>query len=164
MAGCLGGGTAAAQVQRGSSELSGRANFDAGKTSLQEDRDVRFEFGGYYGFFLSDRWEIGTSLALIKGTGIDATGAAGLFTDFHFGDTSLPIVPFAEGSIGFGFGDPRDNPLILGVLAGVKYFVASGGGAVVAGPYYRYLRYDREVPGYGAVHELGVSVSLAMYF
>jgi hypothetical protein len=156
---------ASAQVQPGLNELGVRGYYDVGRYSSEDDSLGYFELSSFYGFFLTDRIEVGPSINVTKLEGEDAAGAFTVFADYHLGDTSWSTVPFVEVAVGRGFGEgDLGNPTLFAVGPGIKLFFADGGGAVLVNAFYRRLFYDEELRGYSGRNDVALSAGVAIFF
>lgn len=94
--------------------LSGRVNW--------ED-STAYNFDISYGRFLTANWLVGVE-AGITGVNSDKDYRVGIFGEYNF-LTGTQWVPFVRAGLGYSRPDAGENSAILGVDAGVKYFLRS---------------------------------------
>lgn len=153
---------ASAQVSSGLNELGGKGIVEIGKLSSDAESRWQTDINMFYGRFLTDRVEVGPALNVYKYEGEPASGAVGGFVNYHFGDVTGELVPFAEVAAGQLFGGNDGKPLYLNLSPGVKWFFAKGGGALIASAFYRHLFIDTELTT--GANEFGLTVGVAIYF
>src|SRR5215510_16472098 len=77
------GTDAYAQVKAGLNEINGSATVQGRKVEGSDTFTVA-TFNGAYGRFLSDGFEVGPQLSILKAEGVDATGTIDGFAAIHF--------------------------------------------------------------------------------
>lgn len=153
---------ASAQVSAGLNELGGKGSVELGKASSDPESLWSMDINTYYGRFLTDRVEVGPAINVYKIEGEEASGAIGGFVNYHFGDITGGLVPFAEVAAGQLFGGINGKPLYINGGPGVKWFFGNGGGAIIANAYYRHQFIDTDVTT--GANEFGLNVGVAIYF
>jgi len=110
-----------------------------------------------YGIFATDSMEFGVNLQYLSVEDEDDFGSALVFASVH-----LPIVQdlyvFVGPQVGSGFG-LEDDPIILGAFAGLKAFVADGGGAISIQPFFNKQIFDN-----GNTSTYGVLMGVSIFF
>ena len=159
---------AAAQVRDGTSEVGVEGAFERANDQFGA-RATRINFDGSYGFFITDRLEIGPTFSFVKTPIEEARSAISGFVDFHLGDTSGRVVPYIEAAYGQLFGDDQfiSDPTFADGAAGVKWFFGDdGGGALNLSAFYRRTFFDTGGARNFAtgIHTVGAKVGVAIYF
>jgi hypothetical protein len=87
------GADAFAQVKAGLNEINGSATVQGTKVD-GSDTFTAATFIGTYGRFLTDSFEVGPQLSVLKAEGVDASGTIDGFAAFHFVPASA-VVPYS---------------------------------------------------------------------
>lgn len=90
---------------------------------LNWEGSTAYNFDISYGYFLTSNWLIGVQ-AGITGVNSDKDYRVGVFGEYNF-LTGTKWVPFIRAGIGYARPDEGDNSGVLGVDAGIKYFMRS---------------------------------------
>ena len=161
------GAPAAAQVRGRMSEVGVEGAFDRANDEFSA-RATRIDFDGSYGFFITDRLEIGPTFSFVKTANDDARSAISGFVDFHLGDTAGQAVPYVEAAYGQVFGDDPfwTDPTFASASAGVKWFFGDGGGALNLSAFYQRTFFDvGGAPNFATgINTIGAKVGVAIYF
>jgi hypothetical protein len=159
------GADANAQVKAGLNEINGSAAVQG--TKIEGSDTFTFAtFTGAYGRFLTDGFEVGPQLSIVKAEGVDAGGTINGFAAVHLAPDSS-MVPYVGAQIGRGFGQSTtftDNPWNFGFFGGLKGFVGSSG-AIVVQPFWtrnnvRNSAFDTTTH----TDNFGVSVGISLFF
>jgi len=154
-----------AQVNAGLNEINGSAAVQGTKAE-GSDTFTFATFTGAYGRFLTDGFEVGPQLSIVKAEGVDAVGTINGFAAVHLAPDSA-IVPYVGAQIGRGFGQSTtftDNPWTFGFFGGIKGFVGSSG-AIVVQPFWtrstvRNTAFDTTTH----TDNFGVSIGISLFF
>lgn len=146
-----------AQVAKNLNEVGGRGSVESGKYSDEDERTTSLNLNMFYGRFVHERISVGPSLGVNKFGDGDANGNIGGFVNYHFGNTSSKMVPFAEVALGRFFGGD-DDATYVSVGPGAKVFLGEGG-AFVANAFYRRLMAD-----VADSNEFGFQVGVSVFF
>jgi hypothetical protein len=90
---------------------------------LNWEDSTAYNFDISYGRFITSNWLIGVQ-AGITGVNSDKDYRVGIFGEYNF-LTGTKWVPFVRAGIGYARPDEGDNSGVLGVDAGIKYFMRS---------------------------------------
>jgi len=128
-----------------------------------------FQIDSLVGVVVSRYFEVIGSASVFKASDIDAFGSFGGGLLVNFRDTG-PVVPFAGGVVGRGFGASAlfgglvDDPTFVNASAGFRVLTRGGGGALIVRPFYeRYFNSSDVVPT-SPVNRFGVSLGAAILF
>ena len=128
-----------------------------------------FQLDSLIGFVVSPRFEVIGSASVFKASDVDAFGSFGGGLLVNFRDTG-PVVPFAGGVVGRGFGASAlfgglvNDPTFVDVSGGFRVLTRGGGGALIVRPFYeRYFNSSDVVPT-SPVNRFGVSLGAAILF
>jgi hypothetical protein len=154
-------GTALGQVHKGLGEANVTGNFarevrstDSGSSSC----DI-FQLDLSVGYFVTDKLEIGQEVSLLGSSGYFIGDVSG-FLSYHFPkSTDARNVPYVGGKFGIGFGDYNDIPILWGGYAGVKIFVAGGGGAVLVQAFFSRQHFDTLT-----ISQFGLENGISIFF
>ena len=161
----MAGADASAQVKAGLNEINGSATVQGTKAEGSATFTVA-TFSGAYGRFISDAFELGPQLSIVKAEGTDATGTINGFAAVHFAPDS-PVVPYVGVQVGRGFGQSSaiaDNPWNFGFFGGIKGFVGPSG-AITVQPFW--TRYTTRNPVFDTsthTDNFGVSIGVSLFF
>lgn len=128
-----------------------------------------FQVDSVVGFVASPHLEVIVSTSMLKASGADAFGTfgGGLLVNFR-GDG--PVVPFAGGVVGRGFGASSlfdglvDDPTFVNVSAGLRVLTRSGGGALILRPFYERYFNTSDTLSVSDVNRFGVSIGASILF
>ena len=128
-----------------------------------------FQIDSVVGFVVSRHFEVIGSASVFKASDVDAFGSFGGGLLVNFRDTG-PVVPFAGGVVGRGFGASAlfgglvNDPTFVNASAGFRVLTRGGGGALIVRPFYeRYFNSSGIVPT-SQVNRFGVSLGAAILF
>jgi SH3 domain-containing protein len=128
-----------------------------------------FQLDSLVGFVASRHFEVVVSTSVLKASGVDAFGTfgGGLFVNFR---DNGPIVPFAGGVIGKGFGASSlfkglvDDPTFVNVSGGFRVLTRGGGGALIVRPFYERYFNSSDVLPVSDVNRFGISLGASILF
>jgi hypothetical protein len=128
-----------------------------------------FQLDSLVGFVASRHFEVVVSTSVLKASGVDAFGTfgGGLFVNFR---DNGPIVPFAGGVIGKGFGASSlfeglvDDPTFVNVSGGFRILTRGGGGALIVRPFYERYFNSSDVLPVSDVNRFGISLGASILF
>jgi len=128
-----------------------------------------FQLDSLVGFVASRHFEVVVSTSVLKASGVDAFGTfgGGLFVNFR---NNGPIVPFAGGVIGKGFGASSlfeglvDDPTFVNVSGGFRILTRGGGGALIVRPFYERYFNSSDVLPVSDVNRFGISLGASILF
>lgn len=153
-------GIANAQVKAGLNELSLSGGIDVVAANGESNTSTTITLG--YGHFLNHRIEIGGNASFVKLENVDATGLVGGFGAYHLASSPTSrVVPFLGASAAMGYGNEKDNPIVLGAFGGLKLFVANGA-AILVQPFFQ--RYNFGEKQGGDYSNYGVATGVSLFF
>lgn len=155
---------ASAQVAAGLNEIGGRGYVEFGGYS-GEDKGAVLDLNMFYGRFVTDRIAVGPGLNIYKYEGAPTTGSVNAYADFHFGDISRKLIPYAGVGLGKFFNGGDNKPAFVAVGPGVKLFFGNGGGALTAQASYRRQFMDEDLNnGASGSNEFFLSIGISGFF
>ena len=153
------------QVRARLSEINFTATV-AGSKMEGEDSGTGATLAGAYGWFLTDRIEIGPQFTVFKAEGADAFGTINGVAAYHFNPRSR-MVGFVGGQAGKSYGlsnDFVDNPWSVGFFGGVKAFLGESG-AITLQPFWtRQSITDRVFDTSSELYTFGISAGVSVFW
>ncbi len=128
-----------------------------------------FQLDSLVGLVASRHFEVVVSTSILKASGVDAFGTFGGGLLVNFRDNG-PIVPFAGGVIGRGFGASSlfeglvDDPTFVNASAGFRLLTRGGGGALIVRPFYERYFNSSDILPVSDVNRFGISLGASILF
>jgi hypothetical protein len=128
-----------------------------------------FQLDSLVGFVVSRYFEVIGSASVFKASDVDAFGSFGGGLLVNFRDSG-PVVPFAGGVVGRGFGASAlfgglvNDPTFVNVSGGFRVLTRGGGGALIVRPFYERYFNSSEIVATSQVNRFGVSLGAAILF